>query len=443
MTKIIKMKTTPINKELVDTILKENGITHVGRASIREIKKLINKVEEKSGEKFVRMEMGIPGLPAPKIAVEAEKAALDAGVAAMYPDLDGIPVLKKEISRFIKNFLDVDIDPVACIPTVGSINGAYAIFMVAGRMNMQKDTVLFIDPGFPVHKQLVKMIGLKQENFDVYNYRGEKLKEKLESILVKGNVSCILYSNPNNPSWICFNEEELKIIGELADKYDVVVAEDLAYFAMDFRKDISKPGVPPFQSTVAKYTNNYVMLISTSKAFSYAGQRVGMCAISDKLFNSEHNDLLRFYPNPNFGHALVHGTVYTTTAGTSNSAQYAVAALLKAVNEGKYDFVKEVREYGDRAKILKKMFIDNGFKIVYDTDIDKPIADGFYFTLSYPGLSGEELLRELLYYGVSAISLAITGSERTEGLRACVSLIQRSQFEILEKRLKIFKENHS
>ena len=440
---MIKMKNTPIPKEIVDNILKENRVENIGTASIREIKKLINQVEEKSGQKFIRMEMGIPGLPAPKIAIESEKAALDAGIASLYPDLDGIPELKIEISKFIKNFLDVNVNPVACIPTVGSINGAFATFMVAGRMNAQRDTILFIDPGFPVHKQLVKMIGLKQEHFDVYDFRGDKLKAKLESILAKGNISTILYSNPNNPSWICFNEEELKIIGELATKYDVVVAEDLAYFAMDFRKDISKPGIPPFQLTVAKYTDNYVLLMSTSKSFSYAGQRVAMCAISDKLFNSNHNDLLKYYSSPNFGHALVHGTVYATTAGTSHSAQYAVLALLKAVNNGTFDFVKEIREYGERARILKKMFTDNGFKIVYDMDIDKPIADGFYFTISYPGLAGEDLLKELLYYGISAISLVITGSEKIEGLRACVSLIQRSQFETLENRLKTFKENHS
>ena len=437
------MKETPIKKEIVNQILEENRITNVTKASIREIKKLINLIEDKSGQKFIRMEMGIPGLPTPKVAIDAEKKAIDEGATALYPDLDGIPELKKQISVFIKNFLDVDIKPLACIPTVGSINGAFATFMVAGRMNASQDTILFIDPGFPVHKQLVKMIGLKQENFDVYNFRGHKLREKLESILKQGNISVILYSNPSNPSWICFNEEELQIIGELATKYNVVVAEDLAYFAMDFRKDISTPGFPPFQATVAKYTDNYILMISTSKSFSYAGQRVGICAISDKLFNSEHPDLLKYYSSSNFGHALVHGTVYAITAGTSHSAQYGVAALLKAANEGSYNFVKETREYGERANMLKKIFINNGFKIVYDMDLDKPIADGFYFTISYPGLSGEELLRELLYYGVSAISLGITGSERTEGLRACVSLIQRAQFEILENRLKIFKENHS
>jgi len=433
---------TPIREEFVKQAIEESNLKDVGRASIRELKKLINRIEELSGQKFIRMEMGIPGLPAPRIAIDAEKAALDAGVASLYPDLDGLPILKNEISRFVKNFLDVDISPRSCIPTVGSINGAYATFMVAGRRDEKKDTVLLIDPGFPVHKQLIKMIGLKQENFDVYNFRGEKLKAKLESVLEKGNISTILYSNPNNPSWICFNEEELKIIGDMANKYDVVIAEDLAYFAMDFRKDMSKPGVAPFQSTVAKYTDRYILLISTSKSFSYAGQRVAMMAVSDKLFDTDYSDLTRFYPYPNFGHSIVHGTVYTTTAGTSHSAQYAVAALLKAVNEGSYDFVKEIREYGERAKILKKMFTDNGFKIVYDKDIDKPIADGFYFTISYPGFGGEDLLKELLQYGISAIALSITGSERTEGLRACVSLIQRNQFEVLADRLIKFNKNH-
>ncbi len=436
------MNATPINSKIIDKILSEISIKHIGKASIREIKRIINTIEEESGQRFIRMEMGIPGLPTPKIAIEAEKAALDAGVAAIYPDIDGLPALKKETSRFIKNFLEVEVSHLCCIPTVGSINAAYAIFMVAGRMNAKKDTILFIDPGFPVHKQLVKMIGLNQESFDVYNYRGAKLKSKLESYLEKGNISVILYSNPNNPSWVCFNEEELQIIGELATKYDVVVAEDLAYFAMDFRKDLSKPGVPPYQPTVAKYTNNFILMISTSKSFSYAGERVAMLAISDILYASEHDDLLKYYSYSEFGHSLVLGTVYATTAGTSHAAQYGVAAILKAVNDGAFDFVKEIREYGERAKILKKMFLDNGFHIVYDKDIDEPVGDGFYFTVSYPGFTGDELLKELLYYGISAISLSITGSERTEGIRACVSLIQRNQFEVLAQRLNAFKENH-
>lgn len=435
------MKNTPIDSSIVSKVIKESGYECVGKASIREIKFLIDTIEKQTGDKFIRMEMGIPGFPASKIAIDGEKQALDNGVASLYPNIDGVPELKTEISRFVKNYVNINVSPKACIPTVGSINGNYGTFMVAGRMDEKKDTVLFIDPGFPVHKQLVKMLGLKHESFDVYNYRGEKLKEKLESYLKKGNISVILYSNPNNPSWICFNDQELKIIGELATKYDVVVEEDLAYFAMDFRKDMSKPGEPPYQPSVAKYTDNYVLMISSSKAFSYAGQRVGMMCISDKLFNRNFDRLLKFYSTSNFGHATAYGTLYATTAGVTHSAQYGLLALLKATNNGEYNPWKVVEKYGERAKKAKKIFIDNGFSIVYDTDIDQPIADGFYFTISYPGFTGEQLLEELMYYGVSAISLSTTGSER-EGLRACVSFIADNQFPQLEERLKNFNANH-
>jgi aspartate/methionine/tyrosine aminotransferase len=436
------MKDTPINYDVVKTKIGESNISVVGKATIREIKRLIDTIEASTGQKFIRMEMGVPGLPPVQIGIEAEIEALRSGVAAIYPDIDGTPILKNEITTFVKKFLDVDVTPENCIPTVGSMQGAYAAFMTVNRMYKEKDTTLFLDPCFPVHKQQHKVIGLKYDAFDVYNYRGDKLKDKLESYLSKGNISCILYSNPNNPSWICFTDKELRIIAELADKYNVIVLEDLAYFGMDFRKDYSKPGVPPYQPSVAKYTDNYILFISSSKAFSYAGQRIGMMVISPKLFNTVAPDLKRFYNSDNFGRAMIYGTVYSLSSGTSHSAQYALAAILKAANEGKFNFVEYVKDYGDKAHIMKKLFTDNGFNIVYDKDENEDLADGFYFTFSYPGFSGEQLLEELLYYGISAISLSITGSERIEGMRACVSLVKREQFPDLEFRLQKFNEHH-
>ena len=436
------MKQTPIDYDIVSEKIRASNLESVGKASIREIKKLIDNIESATGEKYIRMEMGIPGLPPVQIGVNAEIEALKQGVAAIYPDIHGIPQLKDEIARFVKLFIDIDVKPDGCLPTVGSMQGSFACFMTVNRMYQDKDTVLFIDPGFPVHKQQLKVLGKKWQSFDVYNFRGEKLRDKLEFYLRQGNISSILYSNPNNPSWICFTDRELKIIGELADKYNIVVIEDLAYIAMDFRKDMSQPGEPPFQATVAHYTNNYILLISSSKAFSYAGQRIGMMVISDELFVKKAPDLKRFFPADSFGYAMIFGTLYALSAGITHSAQYALAAILKAVNDGKYNFIDVVREYGAKAKLMKKMFTDNGFKIVYDKDEDDPIADGFYFTFSYPGFSGEQLLNELIYYGISAIALDITGSERREGIRACVSLVQREQFDDLEKRLRQFNKDH-
>ena len=435
-------RNTPIDYDVVNKYIKLSGIKEISKASIREIKKIIDGVQKETGEKYIRMEMGIPGLPAADIGVKAQINALKKGVAAIYPDIQGIPQLKTEASRFISLFVDIDVEPECIIPVVGSMQGGFASLLTVNTMNKEKDTTLFIDPGFPVHKQQMKVMGLKWEAFDVYNFRGDKLKAKLESYLKKGNISSILYSNPNNPSWICFTDKELRIIGDLANKYDVVVLEDLAYFAMDFRKDMSKPGIPPFQPSVANYTKNFILLISSSKSFSYAGERIAILAISPALYNRTFPDLKRFYTSELFGNAMVFGTVYALSAGTSHSAQYAMAEMLRGANDGDYNFVKIVSEYGKKAAAMKKFFTQNGFNIVYDHDEDELIADGFYFTVSYPGLTSEQLLTELMYYGISAISLVITGSERTEGIRACVSLIQREEFPLLEKRLKSFYADH-
>ena len=139
---------------------------------------------------------------------------------------------------------------------------------------------------------------------------------------------------------------------------------------------------------------------------------------------------------------MIFGALYSLSSGTSHTPQYALAAILRAVNNGEYDFLEIVKDYGEKAKIMKKIFLKNGFEIVYDKDEDNPIADGFYFTFSYPGMTGEVLLNELVYYGISAISLAITGSERLEGIRACVSLVNRKQFPDLESRLHQFHIDH-
>jgi aspartate/methionine/tyrosine aminotransferase len=436
------MKDTPIDYSVVRQKISESGIQNVGKASIREIKRLINEIEEETGEKFVRMEMGIPGLPPVQIGVDAQIEALKKGVAAIYPDIEGVPELKMEMSRFCKNFLDIEVSPASCVPTVGSMQGGFSVFMTFQHLQKEKDTTLFIDPGFPVQKQQHRILGAKFETFDVYNFRGDKLKDKLESYLSKGNIHSIIYSNPNNPSWICFTDKELRIIAELAKKYDAIVIEDLAYFGMDFRQDISTPGKPPYQATIAKYTDRYVLLISSSKAFSYAGERLGVMVISDKLFNSNYPDLMPYFGTETVGRALVYGAIYALSSGTSHSTQYAMAAILKACNEGTYNYINDVKDYAEKAHVMKKLFLDNGFKIVYDKDEDKELSDGFYFTICYPNFTGEQLLEEFLYYGISAISLVITGSERLEGIRACVSLVNRNQFTDLEYRLKKFHEHH-
>ena len=303
-----------------------------------------------------------------------------------------------------------------------------------------KDTILYICPGFPAHGRQPDVLGIKNVIFDIYEYRAGRLREKLEEFMSKGNIAAILYSNPNNPAWICLTEEELQIIGECANKYDVVVLEDMAYLCMDFRKDMSRPFEPPFQPTVARYTDNYVITLSASKIFSYAGERIAVAVISDKLYHREYPELRRRYGIGGFGDNYILTYLYVASSGTSHSAQYALAAMFKAAVEGRYNFVGELREYGRRSERSRDIFEKHGFHLVYDKDMDQTIGDGFFYTVGYGNLDNNSLMVRLMRCGINAIALNTTGSGQS-GIRVCVSrLLTDEDFQALDERLQLFVE---
>ena len=430
------------SEEIVEKAAQECKVADLSRATIGEVLLVAQYLEKETGIPFIRMDQGSPGLPVNQAGVEAEKAALDRGVGSQYPAAAGVSELKQEASRFVKAFLDVDITPRSCVPTVGSVAGSFGSFIACTQRIPGKNKVLFIDPGFPIQKSQLRVIGAEWVEFDIYQYRGAALREKLESMLQAGDIAAIVYSNPNNPAWICLEEEELAIIGELATQYDVIVMEDLAYFCMDFRRDMGHPFEPPYPPTVAKYTDNYILMLSSSKIFSYAGQRMALTCISDKLFERHYPALAERYKDAGvFGQTLIASILYMITSGCTASTQYAYAEMLRLSTEGKINFVEDTREYARRAEKMKKIFTDNGFHIVYDYDATQVVGDGFFFTIGYGDMSGGDLLKELLYYGVSSINLSTTGSDQ-QGVRACTSRMRDELYEVMEERMKAFNEDH-
>ena len=425
----------PFEPSVLDSALEHMDIADIAQATIRQSGDIARLMEQATGTEFIHLEMGVPGLPPEHIGVEAECEALHRGVASQYPNMYGIAPLKEEASRFIRAFLDIEVDPRGCIPTVGSMQGSFTLFQLCSQLDPKRDTILFIDPGFPVQRSQTRILGIPSVSFDIYDYRAEKLGPKLESFLREGNIAAIVYSNPNNPAWICLTEDELRTVGELATRYDAVVIEDLAYLCMDFRKPLGRPFEAPFQATVARYTKNYILMLSASKIFSYAGQRIAIAAISDGLFHHEYPELRRRYGIARLGDAYVLTFLYAASSG-------ALAAMFRAAADGRLNFVDEMSEYARRARLTKETFTRHGFRIVYDHDLGEPVSDGFFYTIGYGSLSSAELLRELLLYGICAISLTSTGSQQP-GIRVCISQMNRpEQFEQLEERLARFERDH-
>lgn len=432
----------PLSLEQVQEVVSRLGIVDMKSATIRQICALAAELEKVAGEPMVHLEIGNPGFAAESIGVEAEIAALQTGIANQYPNIAGIPQLKNAASRFIKAFIDTDIQPRNIVPTVGSMQGSFTLLLLLGQRDVKKKKVLLICPGFPAQRHQAKLLGLDVVSFDIYSYRGEKLKEKMEEMLADDDVTALIYSNPNNPAWTNLTERELEIIGEQCTKHDVIAIEDLAYFGMDFRTDTGKPGEPPYVPSVSKYTDNYILMLSGSKIFSYAGQRIAVICMSDYVYDRVYPMCANFYELPNFGDCYIFGVLYCSSSGTAHSAQYALAAMMNAAVEGNLPFVDHCRVYGEKGGRAKKLFTDNGFHIIYDMDGDAPIADGFFFTVGYGGMDVDTVHLEMMRHGIASIPLTSTGST-CDGVRACISMITGEDcFERLERYLQSFRESH-
>jgi aspartate/methionine/tyrosine aminotransferase len=432
----------PFERQAIQRILERTGFDR-NNLSIRESNRLVTLIEQELGVRYVRMEFGVPNLPYDPVGVETAGAVeRERRVSLTYPPFDGVPELKAEAARFLKSFLDLEVPAECCIPTVGSMQGGFIAQAIAGHRRPDRDTILFLDPTFPVSMRQARFLGLRLDSIELADFRGPALVREVERKFAGGAIGGMLYSSPNNPSWVTLKEEELRGLGELCTRHDVLAIEDLAYLGMDFRVDYSRPGRPPYPPTIARYTDRYFVLVSSSKIFSFAGARIGIAVFSPAFLKMKAPGLVARFGTDNLGHAFVHGGVYCTTSGVPQSSQWGLLGLLRKANAGELDFVAHTREYGRRAAALKEIFLRHGFHLVYDNDLGEPIADGFYFTFAYPGMSGNQLLWELLHYGVSAITLESAGSRRTEGLRACVSFVDAAQYPRVEERLRRFREDH-
>lgn len=439
--------TFPLDKQTVDQVCTDFGLHNAkefGNVSIRQLVGVVKEVERRTGVEYIHMEIGEPGLPADAIAIEAEHEALLKGCATKYPAIDGIPAVKHWGHEFIKAFVGLDIPESCIIPTVGSMQGAFAINTIFSQLDKKRDTVLFLDPCFPVHKLQCAVIGTKVDAIDFSFCRGAALEQELEKHLASGRVSSILFSNPNNPSWMCLTEDELAILGRVATKHDVLLIEDLAYLNMDFRD--TQRGTPyqsPYQPSVGRYTDNCVHLVSSSKIFSYAGQRAAIVAINPKLAQCCYPNLAERYNNDGqFIRNFIYVIITTLSTGVAHSVQHGLAAMFKAACEGKIDYIGNTKEYARRTKKIRDIVLRNGFHIVYDKDADnQQVGDGFFFTFGYKNWTGEQLINKLIYYGVATISLGSTGAQR-EGVRGCSSTIRDDQYGELDKRLAKFNQDY-
>ncbi|MBI5072404.1 pyridoxal phosphate-dependent aminotransferase [Candidatus Woesearchaeota archaeon] len=431
--------------EVIRRIAREKHIVF-SRVTIREIDLIRRELVTSLGLEMAGMDMGIPGLPTPEVIIEAQKAAVNGANCSLYAPFDGLPVLKEATAQFLNAYLGITVEPKNCIPTVGGMHGCKVNIGIVGRLNKERDTILFLVPGFSVNSLQALEYGIKTENLDTHGKYGSHLVDAIEERARKGNVAGIMWSSPNNPTWRVLSERELEGIGKILTQYDIIGIEDAAYLGLDSRmKERRTPGENPYFPTIANYTELWAMVISASKIFNFAGERVGTTILSETVAKRKSKRLLNFFSRDNYWDAFVQGGLYSSVASVSRSAQHAFAVgLTAATNPSSFNYFEYDRPYETRAQAVKGVLLRNGFTIPYDRDDYGKVGDGYYFTAAHPAFEkGERLAFSLLQYGMTAVPLVGFGGTRNEGVRICCSKVDGLLLEKLEERARLFNETHS
>ena len=225
---------------------------------------------EKEGKKIYHLNIGQPDLPTPTAYYDAVRKFADKTLA--YEASPGMPVLIDAVRNYYKQ-LDVDLEPNDVLITTG---GSEALLLTCLSILDPYTEVIIPEPYYPNYTTFVHAAGgviraLPTNPWDGYRYAD---RSRIESLITK-NTRAIMITNPGNPTGVVLNQEEMRMIADIAKEHNLFLICDEVY--REFCYD-DKFGVP----TMAHFRDideNLVIIDSVSKRFSACGARVG-CVVT-------------------------------------------------------------------------------------------------------------------------------------------------------------------
>ena len=228
---------------------------------------------EKQGKKIYHLNIGQPDIPTPSAYYDAVRN-FDAKTLA-YAESPGMPVLIEAVQGYYHD-LGVELDSNDILITTG---GSEALLMTCLSILDPYTEVIIPEPYYPNYTTFVHAAGgviraLPTNPWEGYRYAK---RERIESLISK-NSRAILITNPGNPTGVVLNQEEMRMIADIAKEHDLFLICDEVY--REFCYD-DKFGVP----TMAHFRDideNLVIIDSASKRFSACGARVGCVVTRNK-----------------------------------------------------------------------------------------------------------------------------------------------------------------
>lgn len=226
---------------------------------------------EAAGGHVIHMEVGQPAAGAPKTAITAAHAALEAG-RIDYTSALGIPFLRERIARHYRDAYGCAVSPERIVVTTGSSGGFILAFL---SMFEPGDRVAVTVPGYPPYRHILTALGCEPVLIETTNETRHALTgEALLAAHRKAPLKGVLVGSPANPTGTMMSREALAGLIAASEDAGIRFISDEIYHGLDY----ALPAV-----TAAALSDHALVINSFSKYFCMTGWRVGWMVVPDML----------------------------------------------------------------------------------------------------------------------------------------------------------------
>ncbi len=270
----------------------------------------------------VNLSIGQPDFDVPEKFKQTAIQAIKDGKNG-YTQTGGLNELRETIKKYVSNSRGRDFDDVFI--TSGVSGG---LFLAIMSLINPGDEVLITDPYFVMYKHLVNLMGGTPKFIDTYpdfHLRADEIEKKITD-----KTKVIILNSPNNPTGIVYTQQELKMVAEIAKKYDLFIISDEIYDAFSYDGEYH---------SICSYYEKSLLLGGFSKTLAMTGWRVGYAAGPAEVIS-----------------AMVTIQQYTFVCSPA-MAQYA------CLHAPEYDTSKHVQDYIEKRDIIYQGLVDGGFEV--------------------------------------------------------------------------------
>ncbi|NTW28568.1 MAG: pyridoxal phosphate-dependent aminotransferase [Coriobacteriia bacterium] len=217
---------------------------------------------EAQGRDIVRLEIGDPDFPTPKVISDAAEAAMQSGSTHYTPSL-GLLDLRDALSAHYRDHYGATVDPANIVVTQGT---SPAMLLLFGALLDPGDEVIMPDPCYPAYPNYVTFLGgipkfVRVRAEDGFRYRPEEVRAAIGP-----RTKAIMINSPGNPTGAVLGDEDLRALAQIAVDTGVHIASDEIYHGLDFCGP---------DRTILSYTDRAFVLNGFSKAYAMTGWRLG------------------------------------------------------------------------------------------------------------------------------------------------------------------------